>query len=198
MDEPKGTPMIRQGTAPTPENPYPSNQIVKEYPNGMIVMTVGRPTEKVLTEYQQAIADAPDDAGLHVHYGLALKGANRRQEAIEQMETAIRLRPDWYFPHTLLAGLLDEAGDYVAALSEKQTALDLALHSKEASDAQSETVLRWGLAESLRKVGRVEEARAQLEQAMTSQRSLVDMHRGSSQLLGQIEASYVEVADEPA
>jgi tetratricopeptide (TPR) repeat protein len=194
MEELKGRPKVKRGSPPTPANPYPSNQIVKEYANGISVISTPRPNKKVLAEYEQALTNTPDDAGLHLHYGIALKYASRRKEAQEQMEVAIGLRPEWDFPHSQLAGLLEEAGDYQAALSEMQIALELHLQSEGQQTEQGEAILRWGLAQALQKVGRVTEAHEQVQQAVTLQQSVVNQHRGSLQLLQQIEEARAEVA----
>jgi len=63
---------IEYGTLPTPSNPYPSNQVIKKYSHQAVVITP-LPTKAVIAEYEQAINAAPEDAGLRVQYGFALK-----------------------------------------------------------------------------------------------------------------------------
>src|SRR5690349_10313949 len=99
MREPQGKSTIKHGTPPTPESPGPSNQIIEKHPDGSCTITTPEPTPEVLAEYEQAIATWPDDAGLRLFYGMTLHQANQLQEARNQLEAAIRLRPGWDWPH---------------------------------------------------------------------------------------------------
>jgi tetratricopeptide (TPR) repeat protein len=190
MRRPRGRPIkVDQGTLPSPADPYPSNQTRKTYRDGTVVIHTPRPTAAVLAEYTEAVEAAPEDAGLRLHYGLALKHADRADEALAQVREAKRLAPEWDFPHSILAALLLEAGEVQAAIAEEREALRLVLRVREQGQepGQGETLARWGLAKALLQSGESDQARAELEQAVHLQRELLSQGRASQQLLRQLE-----------
>lgn len=85
------------------------------------------PTDAVLAEYEQAIKDAPEDAGLRVHYAYALKKTGNRVADMEQTKIAVQLMPQWAFAHSILANYLKEQGEYDTAILHYQEALRLLL-----------------------------------------------------------------------
>lgn len=193
MEESEGQPEVREGTPPTPDNPYPSNQVVTEYPDGSVRIETPPPTVQVLDEYEEAIANWPDDAGLRLHYSRTLQQANLPVQARKQAEEAIRLRPDWAFPHNQLAALLSEFGLHDAALCEYRAALQLLLAEPGAQGEQGEAISRWCIAGQLQALGRVDEAREELEQAVAIMYGLVATQQRGEQLLEQLEQALAAV-----
>jgi len=183
----KRKPKIILGAPPTPENPYPSNQITEEHSDGTSVTLMPTATEEVIREYEQAIRDYPEDAGLRLHFAIALQSIGDLPSAIVQATEAIRLRPDWEFAHSILGFALHDTGDLPRAVSHLREALRLS------NPDQGETTIRWGLSKALRDAGEITNARSEIESAVDLQRNLVSAESGSPQLLRKIEnelASY--------
>lgn len=191
---PWGKATVRRGTPPTPEDPAPSNQTIREYPNGISIISTGRPTRKVLAEYEAAIAADPDDAGLHLHYGMSLKHAGRNEQAMSELTSAIRLDPASALAHSFFSDCLKDAGRLEEAIHEQREALRLGLAESQPGREQLEAISRWGLGELLAQTGHRDEARVELERAVAVQREALSQGAGSRQLLGQIERALRRVS----
>lgn len=187
MRWPRGKPVIRQGTLPTPEDPTPSNQIIEEYPDGHAVIKTGNPDEKILREYREALAQHPDHSGLHLYYGMSLGYSGQTDEAIRELRVAASLAPAEPSSHMFLGTKLTELGRYEEAIPELNEALRLLQSNVTEARRQGEAIARWSLSTALEKSGRHEEAVGQLQQAVEVQRRALDEGRGSDQLLGQLE-----------
>jgi tetratricopeptide (TPR) repeat protein len=198
MEESQGQPVIREGTPPTPESPGPSNQIVTEYPDGTIRIQTPLPTVQVLDEYEEAIATWPDDAGLRLHYSMVLQQAKLSKAARKQIEEAIRLRREWMFPHSQLAALLNEEGLYERALAAYQVAVQLLLQEQGFQAGHGEAILRWCIADQLKRLGRIDEAREELLLAVVIEQSAIDKGQGSEQLLQQLKDTLAEIDTAPS
>src|SRR5437016_380825 len=123
MSEPRGKLKIERGTPPTSANPNPSNQITKRYVDGTCDITTPPPTSKVISEYDKAIANASDDAGLRMHFAFSLCLGGNWTEAMQQARAAARLRPEWDWPHSFMANHLRETGNVDEAVFENREAL---------------------------------------------------------------------------
>ena len=187
MGRPRGEPVIRSGTPPAPDDPYPSSQIIEEYPDGSVVVTSGPVTEKEIREYEDAIARFPGSAALRVHYARVLSGIGRPDDALQQVREAVRLDPGNWFGRSTLASLLQEAGDIAGALEEKRATLRLVTGDPAKADSQAHSVGRWGLAQLLLQAGCAEEARNEMQHAIELQQDLVRRQSGSPHLLAQLK-----------
>ena len=177
----KRKPKIILGTPPTPENPWPSNQITEEHSDGTSVTRMPPATEEFIREYEQAIRDYPEDASVRLHFAIALQGIGDLPDAIVQATEAIRLRPDWEFAHSILGFALYDTGDLPRAISHLREALRLS------KPDQGETTVRWGLSKALRDAGEITNARSEIESAVALQRDLISAESGSPRLLRQLE-----------
>jgi tetratricopeptide (TPR) repeat protein len=162
--------------------------MVIELSDGTCRIETGFPTPLVLAEYAAAVVEQPEDARLHLHYGIALQGAGRLAEALVQLREAARLEPSSPFARSMLAGALQSAGRVKDAVSEYREALRLFHLRSDGSPDQQEAILRWGLAKALRLDDNAQEAIAELELAITIQRSAIAVNAGSPRLLRQLEA----------
>ena len=182
----KRKPEVILGTPPTPGDPNPSNQVIEKRSDRGTVIRTPRPTEQVIREYHQATSDHPDDAGLRLHFAIALNRNNNLPAAIAEAKEAVRLRPDWELAHSTLGFALRESGDLDGALMHLREALRLMSASDKEPD-QGDAILRWGLAGTLRDAGEVAEARKEMEGAVQLQKELLLKKAGSHQLLRQLE-----------
>lgn len=192
MSEEPNVGRVIPGTPPTPENPYPSNQTVIELSDGNCRIETGLPTPQVLAEYTAAVAEHPDDAALHLHYGIALQGAGKLTDALGQLREAVLLEPSSPFARSILAGMLQSAGSVKNAVFEYREALRLFQLRSYGSPSQQEATLHWSLAKVLRLDDKAEESITELELAITIQRSAVAASAGSPRLLRQLEALFAE------
>jgi len=179
---------VEYGTLPTPADPTPSNRTVTRYPDGSSFTDTPPPTPTVLTEYGQAIAAAPEDAGLRIHYSLALQRVEDLSAANEQIQEALRLAPDSAFAHRTFACLLQAQGEHAAAVEELRRTLHLDLQKEHIRGLQGEAQLRWHLVTALQKAGQPQEALTELDHALTLLRRLVSERRGSAEFLARLEA----------
>jgi len=129
------------GTPPSPEDPYPSNLIIVEYSDDTSMITTGPLTPEVLAEYVAALAEHPEDAGLHLHYGIALQGAQQPAEALTHFQEAVRLDPTSQFALSMLASGLRDAGRVDEALHHGREALRSFLLKSAGSPDQQEAIL---------------------------------------------------------
>lgn len=196
MEEFEGKSGVRKGTPPSPEDPYPSSQTVTELPDGGVRIVTTGPIDEQLAEYEQSVATWPESAELRLQYGFTLGFANRRTEAREQLETAIRLRPEWYMPHMALGAVLHMAGENEAALAVQQEALHLLSQEDSTENRQGIVLIRQGMAKSMRGLGRTAEARHQLEQAITLEQAEVTARAGKHQrLLQQLQEALAQMEE---
>jgi tetratricopeptide (TPR) repeat protein len=179
---------VEYGTPPTPADPTPSNRTITRYPDGSCFTDTPPPTPTILAEYVQAIAAAPEDAGLRTHYSFALQRVNELAAASEQIREALRLAPDSAYAHRTFACLLQAQGEHAAAVEEFQLYLHLSLQKEEIRGFQGEVQLRWYLVTALQKAGRLQEAQTELDHALVLLRRLVSEKRGSPDFLARLEA----------
>ena len=184
----EGRSIVERGTPPTPADPFPSNRVVTKYPDGSVFADSPHPNQTVLSEYAQAITAAPAEAGLRIHYGLALHRADQNEAAVEQIQEALRLDPQSGFAHRVYGCVLEAQGQYTQAAGEYRQDLTLSLPDAHVGNTQNEAQLRWSLARALRLAGRQPEARIELAQAIALQRRLVSERRGSPEFLERLEA----------
>src|SRR5437016_1311541 len=81
--------------------------------------------DEAISNYQKALALAPNDALTHYDLALALKYKGDPRQAAEEFKKAIELKPKWADPHYGLGAALYELHDSAAALKEMQTAVKL-------------------------------------------------------------------------
>ena len=98
----KGRPVYTWGTPPTPEDPAPSNVVIKTYADGSYDMRTPPANPKVIAEYEAAIAAAPECAELRMEFAFSLCLAHLWEAAIDHAREAARLRPDWDRPRDFL------------------------------------------------------------------------------------------------
>jgi tetratricopeptide (TPR) repeat protein len=108
------------------------------------------------TYWTWAIERNPEAWAARYNLALVLVGDGRFQEAIGQLEEAVRLRPDYAEAHTNLANALSQTGRYGEAVPHFERALQL-------DPANATTHYNFGL--TLRALGRSGEGRAQLLEA---------------------------------
>ncbi len=83
----------------------------------------GAPTrEAMLSLLRKRALEQPTSARAHNELAVALYASGQRDSAIETLEHAAQLAPDWDLPHENLALALRERGDLSAALRESQLA----------------------------------------------------------------------------
>lgn len=181
------------GTPPSPEDTYPSNVTTVHGSNYSRTFTNPLSSEAILDEYRAALAQHPHDAGLRLHFGIALQQSGDLDTAVREARRAVQLRPGWGFARSTLASLLAESGDAPAAETEYREALRLDAAEKGAELNQAEATLRWGLARVQQGQGQLAAGRAELERAVEIQRALVDARSGSPSLLVQLEQSLREL-----
>jgi len=71
----------------------------------------------------------PQSPTYHYWLGLVLRGAGKRNEAVESFRTAIRIKPNFARAHSYLARTLREMGKFDDALKENETAARLSPNS---------------------------------------------------------------------
>jgi tetratricopeptide (TPR) repeat protein len=76
-------------------------------------------------ELRQAVAESPNDAGIHAVLGLCLSCQQRYQEATLEAEVAIAIAPDSPFPHYILGYILCERQQLTAAQKAIREAIQL-------------------------------------------------------------------------
>ncbi len=81
--------------------------------------------EMAEAEYREAIAGDPDHADAHLELGLALADMGRVDEAMRELETAVRLAPEDPAARQELAALLMDEGDYRTAIGHLREAVRL-------------------------------------------------------------------------
>ena len=84
--------MYTWGTLPTPDDPLPSNVVIKTYSDGYYDRRVPPATPKVIAEFDAAIASAPECAALREEFAFSLRLAGMREAALEQEMAAKRIR----------------------------------------------------------------------------------------------------------
>lgn len=87
----------------------------------------------------------------------------------------------------ILANMMKEQGEYAAAVLEYQEALRLLIEENVLNNRGSEALTRWGLAKTLKQMGKVQEAKTELEQAIHIQKELVIGKAGSKEQLKQFQ-----------
>jgi len=63
-----------------------------------------------VADYEAAVAASPNDANLRNDYGTMLARQQRDQEALNEFNEALRLRPDHYFAHMNIGALYRRLG----------------------------------------------------------------------------------------
>jgi Tfp pilus assembly protein PilF len=75
-------------------------------------------TSAVIQDFETALRVQPRDVIVHTNYGSLLSLMGHRDAAVAQLDTAVRLDPDFATPYWLWAHVLDARGDTVAALQK--------------------------------------------------------------------------------
>jgi Flp pilus assembly protein TadD len=65
--------------------------------------------------FQRAVRRSPKDADLHVNYAATLRGLNRPDEALRELEAALKLKPAFGLAHLNIAEILMAKGDAAGA-----------------------------------------------------------------------------------
>src|SRR6266508_2751549 len=116
--KPKGKPIVRHGTPPTPEDPYSSSQVIEEYPDGSSVVSNLPITERDVEEYRNAIEEYPQSGSIRIQFAVILMYLGRLEDARIQAEEAVALDPDGGFSHSTLSAILKQMGDLGLAIAE--------------------------------------------------------------------------------
>jgi tetratricopeptide (TPR) repeat protein len=107
---------------------------------------------EAIAHLRQAIAVSPNNGFTRLNLGTALYMTGDARGALEQFQTAVRLRPDLAKAHYAIGVLKDAAGDDAAAIEAFTTAV-------QADPAYAEA--RLSLGDALRRSGRIEPALAE-------------------------------------
>ncbi|HTW90290.1 MAG TPA: tetratricopeptide repeat protein [bacterium] len=94
------------------------------------------------------VQEAPRSSGGHLNYGLALARTGRKEEAIEQYQIAINIKPDYVEPHLTLAFALIDQGDLPDAIRELREVVRLSPESPKARNDLAVTLMRNGQLDS--------------------------------------------------
>jgi Flp pilus assembly protein TadD len=188
---PRGKPIVERGTLPTPADPTPSNQVIYRYRDGRYDVTIPPATPTVIAEYEAAISDSPDDAGLHMHFAFSLLAAGEKESSFFHAREAARLKPDWAWPHSFKANVLGFAGRLDEAVVESREALRLILAPSDRSE-YAESCARFSLGKHLLRRGDNEDARNELTRALELQREAESKAQGNRRLLSDIEAAIIK------
>ena len=119
--------------------------------------------EGAITEFQQILRTRPDYALAHFSLGLIMEAAGRRAEAIERFSAAIRHQPSYVEARLGLASLLRRSGRLEESLFQYEQALQQAPY---AADDPRIAEAPFGHAITLVQLGRYQDARARLEDAL--------------------------------
>lgn len=92
---------------------------------GIVHGAMGRDTEAE-RHFQRAVALAPEDDSTHAFYGRWLKERRQTDEAVGQLQTAVRLNPLRVFQRDVLIVAYEDSGDFDAAHEQAQETLALA------------------------------------------------------------------------
>jgi len=120
------------------------------------------------TLYRTTIARNPGSWVAYNNLGVALADAGRVNEAIEQYQTAIQIKPDYAKPHNNLATIYSRwPGHLGEAIAESQAAISIA-----PDDANAHV----NLASYLAKTGKLQEAVAESQAAIRIDADLAEAH----------------------
>ena len=93
---------------------------------GSIAWSNWQDVETAVQEYDLAVQLAPADGLLRYQYGAMLAEAKRLDEAVDQLETAIRLEPHFAEPYYVLADVHERRGSVTDAMLRYRQFLDRA------------------------------------------------------------------------
>jgi len=110
----------------------------------------------------------------HNNLGVLLQNQNRKAEALDQYEEALRLQPDYVEAHNNLGFALSEAGHIEEAIAQFKTALRI-----DPTDIEA----RNNLGNALSRVGKPEEAIAQYEAALRIKPDYIEAHNNLGTVL---------------
>ena len=96
---------------------------------------------RATTELQAVVTSSPDNAVAHYQLGRAYLASNKREEARQQFETAIKLRQDMVTPRLGLAQLQVMHGEFQPALDSVQEILKLDPNNVNARLIESQALL---------------------------------------------------------
>jgi tetratricopeptide (TPR) repeat protein len=119
------------------------------------------------------LASVEQWADAHYNSGVALQGSGRVQEAMQQYEEALRLKPDYAMARNNLAGALLRLGKVQEAISQYEQALRLNPDFAEA---------HYNLGAALEQAGRVQEAIGHYEQALRIKPGLTEAQNALARL----------------
>lgn len=112
-----------------------------------------RAWENPITIWSDAAAKSPNKARTHYNLGMALLEAGKTDEAIEELETALRLKPKYTtalaHTHLLLGTAYGKKGNYDQAIRHLEPAVQMGPEDSKA---------RYTLATAYEKTGRMDEA----------------------------------------
>jgi cytochrome c-type biogenesis protein CcmH/NrfG len=119
------------------------------------------------TLWRDTVSKNPDGWMPHYNLGTALLHAGKLQEAIGQLESAARMRPDLVKVHSNLGIALAQAGTIDEAITELERALGI---------DSSQAEVRGNLAHALMLRGRINEAIEQWERALQLKPGWAEVH----------------------
>jgi tetratricopeptide (TPR) repeat protein len=151
-------PLLTKAAAGDPANPDVQNNLAN------VLMELGRIGEAA-ERFRQALALRPAFPEAYYNLGRALRRQERMEEAIAAYQAALELRPDYRDAMLNLADLLRSTPAAAIELLERL----LALHPR---DSEAHSLL----ASSLRQVGRIPEAMAHFDQALSLNPRLAVAH----------------------
>jgi tetratricopeptide (TPR) repeat protein len=117
--------------------------------------------------YREQVAQDPQDVLAHCGLGIALDSKNEHQEAVLELRTAVRLRPDVSLIHSALGKALHWQGQLDEAITEYREVIRL---DPRLADAHN------SLGVALRQQGKLNEAIAQYREAIRLQPDYADAH----------------------
>jgi protein O-mannosyl-transferase len=131
----------------------------------------------VLSIWSDTVAKLPTNGRAHVGVGVALTESGHPEQALAQLETALRLNPNDPTAHTNYGRALAELGRYPEAIAEDERSLALRPN-------HLATLNNYG--NVLASTGRLDEAKAQLERAVLGAPQDADAHGNLGNVLLQL------------
>jgi tetratricopeptide (TPR) repeat protein len=199
-------------------NSKPSPKLDQEFQSAVAHYHAGQLPEAA-AQLEQLLLQVPKSFEVHELLGLVYAAQLKDTKAVEQLQTAVHLKPDSPAAHTNLAAALVHAGNAELAGQQFRKALELEPHDYDANHNLGELYIRTGkiadatplleqaqritptsydngydLSQAYLLTGRLSQAR-QLVQTLVQQKNTGELHN----LLGQIEekdGKFVEAANE--
>ncbi len=130
--------------------------------------------DDALKLFDEANAVDPNSATNHIMRSRALFVLHRQKEALEAINKAIELEPDWYLTHSDKSKLLGAQGDFILAEKEAKKAIDLGGDSPEP----------WiSLGDVQYSFGKIKDASTSFQKALEIDSNLAEAHLGKARTL---------------